>query len=1644
MERPSTASPPPAASALTDTRLLQLSLRNAVASAAAGKATIAANNYALAIKVIHRKCFLLEELALLALAMGYEARKAANTAAPRVDVDDDDNGRNNRGGDSTATTAQQDYPLTADLSAGEAQQQQQQLVDPLANVGMLLPPGLDEDDYDAERSYFEQKLQREQHQQRAATMPVSWNSASSASPVSSISPPADDSTPGYDTATARWLACLLAKVHPDALPIATLEKICKVPLTSSLKTAASSPTFSGERIDTLTARPNNSGDATSSSVTAAPFSAPLSLLFSTLLWNVACALWNEGFIEDAHHWLSAIDVRRLWSLYSEFGRSGHHTRAAAPSPSPPFAFSEPLEEDVNSDDRACALSWPAVLAESCAADEPPSSRPPSLPSAARESQSGGTGTTVDSRGAQQDCVTFSPAAPQSQSGILLSALAQANGPLPMTSLAACFDSPAQLESGNEDDDAAASNDAAAAATQSSTEKSDVGDAAAAAANPETRTTVLASFVRRLARRASALRDLCRLMIACETAEDVFYVLYALSGALATQQCKHDQQRRQQLAAEVIAEAEAAAGEKDENSSPSRTLAAATRGAATTTSSTATTTAPTSAGGLSELLIIANLLIELFLTKRAQQLLLEECVLHPIASGVATVPSSLPTGGRSGGAYDAAHSLPHQQQQQRRHTDRAIRHACDEIVCTFTNGRCHTLYALEAYGIPPPCDGGSNAAETHLLAPELPYALVSNVLSSTLNYSTLYRFSKVYHGVMGHSSYAAAERHHAGGMGGSAPSSSAAAAAAAAAASVLSYPNRTRRATEEEKERRRAWTMPPAAASAAPLRAAPPHPHASAPSTPANVRTFSQSLTGELFGFVKKRVASWGNLIHASVAPESRSSDDYHDGGSHHYQDVRSSFSMTNAAGGDGSNKERVALRVATPWSAGSSATLTSNSTSLADASSTSDAYLSKVGGDAQRGASATTSVSLSRQRRPGRGRVYELKTRGVEASELMLPSSSSTAVSLLAEENELIGLASIISEPAATVGPELSARDSSTLCLSSAVPPSQEQQQQRLPTSAAPATVLHTPAAQLQSRCRSEAVSLRLLALLYRYPQLHALEPVKASHVTLVAKELNKALHLVQAAMRGRFGDEWWLQWRTRREGETQRYYSNALADAQRGGYTLSSPTTALPSPLSRATGAVGAAAVPEEAKPLRAARGVSAVQSDPFLLFAEVRSRHAFPMQERGETNAIVADAVGFDGVPPPSVLPLSSSSLTSTVLSALQLTRPLSMSADEALRQSLQAPGEHFTPATLPGASTEAMHGSTHGSEMRLDVKWDIPPAYTPEVSLDFSAFTTTSVETQESTRQLVELLQQREEACDDEDDNNDDDGRVGSAAGGPGVSVLSRACRRLLHNELPLLQQYSPWRVIYSTRLHGISLGTLFANCRREAERHGLSGYVANPAVPTLLDSKPMLLVLELPSSITLQFAEDDAGVREAWAHSNAPTSTPPSPPITQPAPPQPTTNASPRGHRPNRLFIGAFLSDSLRTESRRYYGNQDCFVFQLLVPGTVGVKEAAPGAAHTETGPQLRVHRASHRNKQFINCRTTSIVIGGGEGGSSIYLDDTLCHGATSSCATFSSPPLSTWLSPPCAESGVCTDGQGDRYGEHRSLCIMNVEVIVMDV
>ncbi|KAG5511907.1 hypothetical protein JKF63_07732 [Porcisia hertigi] len=1660
---------PPTATPLTDTKLLQRALRNAIASAATGKAIVAAHNYALVLKILFRKCFLLDELVLLALAMGHEARKAEEAAAAAPPPPPPAHGprKNSRSGD----TAQNDTP-NADGAA-------QQLVDALENIGMLLPPGLDDDeDYNNERAY---SAQRESHEkqsrpQNASTHPTSRGRASSASAVPSANTAGDDAAPGYDAATAQWLACLLAKVRSGALPISTIDKIGKAPLASTparssaagsqqpasatpgactasaysgLPHLMSSPTQTLSGVASPTGSPNQS-DATVASATTAALAASLPVLIATLLWDVACVLWNEGFVEDAHHWLSAVDVRQLWKLYKDLCRStkvaagGCPEQPAAPSSSTLFSSTEPLEEGVHSDDRACPLDWTAVLAESRAADEPESSHHRSSPPPAT-------------------MAGFPPLG----SGITLSAVAARAKSLPMTNSVACFDDVAWLEGNSQDNDGAAAGDeAATGTTQSNAEKTHVG-IGGPSTDTATSSAALACFVRRLARRTSALRDLCGLMIACETAEDVFYMLYALNGALVTQQQKYEQQQERQRADE-------AAADHDGGTPLEATCAPAMRRAATT--------ATTTSGGLPELLIITNLLVEFFIAKRAQRLLLEEGALRPLPA------------------------------HQQRLTDRAIRRACDEVVCAFTNGHCLTLYALESYGIPPPYDdgGGNQTLAAHMLAPELPHVLVINVLSSTLNYAALYHCSKVFQGVMRCSSSIAAQCHYDPNTGCASPPSSAVAAAATPLAS--NHPNRTRRPTEHDMERRRMWTGAPTETPDQQRTAPPPHACNPPSPTPTTLAIVSTN-TGD--GVSRSAVSGIGRDMDSDHIDLS---SHHH----HHHQDVRPSFFMgeppgedallgRHGSGGyaerlaaarrkhqavmeDGSRKAHVGLSETMPWSAESPTRVTSNNSNLEDASSTSGAHLGKADLDARHTASAAASLSSSHSRRGGRGYWHGLKTRGggTGTSELLLPCSSS-ALTLLCEEREAESLYSDMDVAAV--------RSTS----GDTHPQQQQQQQQKQSLSAAPFTVLHTTAAQLQSRTPSEAVCLRLLALLYRYPLLHTLQPVTASHVGLVAKELNKALHILQTAMRGRFGDGWWMQWRSKRESETQRYYARALADAQRGGNLFCSPTASCASsPPTAAGAAAGASVVSEQTFPPRMP-DTSALQPGAPSIFAEASSWLASITRQQGKTNAMRTHAGGFGGSPlasasppPPPPQPHGSSQVE-PALPSLWNTHILRRPAGEVLRKTRrevwqqqgqqQQRGEDATPntklshgvastetTTVSSASRTTMPGDAHEAEMVYDVNWDVPPAYTPDVSLDFSAFTTSSVETQESTRRLVESMQQREQAqCkhDKDDDDDDDDGdnhnSCNEAVEEPGVSVLSRACRRLLHDELPLLQQYCPWRVIYSTRMHGVSLSTLLANCRREMELESRHGYGATSATSTPVNSKPMLLVLELPSSTTFKFDDDDAGVREAWgADPDTPTSAPLAFPTAQSSSHKEADDgdhAHDRDDNPNRrkkknrnhkLFIGAYLSDLLQIESRRYYGNGDCFVFQLLVPGTVGSEEVTTGAAHADPHspsspgaiaasrrPQLRVHHSSHRNTQYVNCRTTSIVIGGGGGGSSIYLDESLRHGATNACPTFSSPPLSTWVSKPCTAAGACADGESDDCAGQKSLCVMNVEVIVMD-
>lgn len=85
-------------------------------------------------------------------------------------------------------------------------------------------------------------------------------------------------------------------------------------------------------------------------------------------------------------------------------------------------------------------------------------------------------------------------------------------------------------------------------------------------------------------------------------------------------------------------------------------------------------------------------------------------------------------------------------------------------------------------------------------------------------------------------------------------------------------------------------------------------------------------------------------------------------------------------------------------------------------------------------------------------------------------------------------------------------------------------------------------------------------------------------------------------------------------------------------------------------------------------------------------------------------------------------------------------------------------------------------------------------------------------------------------------------------------------------------------------------------------------------------------------------------------------------------------------------------------------------------TAAAMTASSPSLDTLSFPLLKVFHSSKENTQFINCRKTSVVIGGGTrsaagstttmtgDGSAIFLDQSLTYGATASCPTFRSPPL----------------------------------------
>eukprot|EP00796_Vickermania_ingenoplastis_P008580 gene8580-6020_t len=529
------------------------------------------------------------------------------------------------------------------------------------------------------------------------------------------------------------------------------------------------------------------------------------------------------------------------------------------------------------------------------------------------------------------------------------------------------------------------------------------------------------------------------------------------------------------------------------------------------------------------------------------------------------------------------------------------------------------------------------------------------------------------------------------------------------------------------------------------------------------------------------------------------------------------------------------------------------------------------------------------------------------------------------------------------------------------------------------------------------SLSLRLLTLLSHAMRLEesvggaahdvgatrrgGLEAVPLASLRVVAGELNKAVYLLpQRIRRLRGGGEtWWEQWVVVHRRHVRRFYARALKDvfvleeaervaAQRQPLPL--PDTAALPPLSDAADSPALEAPPLPA--LQAALGEDC------------------RVEDDGELHG--------DGVAVP--------------VRRVVLTEPGSGGGAGHVPLGLH----HDTSSHMLVHGPAAAEGSTF-----LSVLWDLPPFFLPEVRLDMSAFTTATIETQESMRRAAENLSRLQR---ERDERYRQQCLAGSSQGAtlldtvcatgqtqpqeledssaPALCVLDGPARHVLHDALPFLSQFLNWRMIYNSSTHGLSLQTLYQCCSAEAgaRSRGSSG-------PSVHGNVPMLLFIEVMPSFTCSFERDGEGVRDAaaWARDRDREREGLAPVLTE-------GELAAKGYQrtPNRLVIGAYLSDMLLCDTRRYYGSSDCFVFQVMLPG-LGRPEVG-AASPAQPAPQLRLFRSSAQNTQFINCRRTSVMVGGGSvgnhestaGGSAVYIDASMVHGATAACPTFRSPPL----------------------------------------
>lgn len=205
-------------------------------------------------------------------------------------------------------------------------------------------------------------------------------------------------------------------------------------------------------------------------------------------------------------------------------------------------------------------------------------------------------------------------------------------------------------------------------------------------------------------------------------------------------------------------------------------------------------------------------------------------------------------------------------------------------------------------------------------------------------------------------------------------------------------------------------------------------------------------------------------------------------------------------------------------------------------------------------------------------------------------------------------------------------------------------------------------------------------------------------------------------------------------------------------------------------------------------------------------------------------------------------------------------------------------------------------------------------------------------------------------------------------------------------PRLQLYSEWELLYSLEQHGISLNSLYRNCRPETQKHNLNVRKAR--------------------------ANGDTGGFAEGVVKNMVTF---------------GENPHARGSRPHGYIVviqdehknkfGCYLNEHPRPlEHKRYYGNGECFLWKTEWYN-------APQEPKRRRDRRFKAFPYTGLNDNLIYSNVDFIAVGSSRGNNGLYIDKSLYLGVSYPCETFGNEIL-------------CDHEIGAEYGSFK---IMNLEV-----